>query len=126
MASAAASIFLKVFSLLEQAKIHNVNNRNGIKVKNFSKVGSLKLANFFHHIEKNKIPLKKSLYDVCLISDAMLAGRNDDWNIPTLEEGFARTMKYTVKFCMKHNMKMVFSWKRDKKIVPKGFSEELV
>ena len=30
----------------------------GIKVKNFSKVGSYQMANFFYHIEKNKISLK--------------------------------------------------------------------
>ena len=99
--------------------------KNGIKVKNFSKVGSLGLANFFHHIEKNKISLKKSLYDICLISDLMPAGKNEEYAIPSLEEGFAKTIKYTVKFCMKHNMKMIFSWKRPKKN-PKGYMEEQV
>lgn len=100
---------------------------NEIKVKNFSKVGSLRLANFFHHIEKNKISLKKSLYDICLISDPMPAGKNEEWDIPSLEEGFAKTIKYTIKFCMKHNMKMIFSWKRkNKKTTPKAFNDELV
>ena len=100
---------------------------NEIKVKNFSKVGSLRLANFFHHIEKNKISLKKSLYDICLISDPMIAGKNEEWDIPGLEEGFAKTIKYTIKFCMKHNMKMIFSWKiKNKKTTPKAFNNELV
>ena len=100
---------------------------NEIKVKNFSKVGSLRLANFFHHIEKNKISLKKSLYDICLISDPMHAGKNEEYGIPSLEEGFAKTMKYTIKFCMKHIMKMIFSWKiKNKKTTPKAFNEELV
>ena len=101
--------------------------KNGIKVKNFSKVGSLQMANFFYHIEKNKISLKKSLYDICLISDTMPAGSNDEWDAPSLEEGFGKTMKYTIKFCMKHNMKMIFSWKRkNKKTTPKAFNDELV
>ena len=100
---------------------------NEIKVKNFYKVGSLRLANFFHHIEKNKISLKKSLYDICLISDPMPAGQNEELDIPSLEEGFAKTIKYTIKFCMKHNMKMIFSWKRkNKKTTPKAFNDELV
>ena len=99
---------------------------NGIKVKNFSKVGSLQMANFFHHIEKNKISLKKSLYDICLISDTMPAGSNDEWDVPSLEEGFGKTMKYTIKFCMKHNMKMIFTWRRVKETAPKAFNNELV
>ena len=99
--------------------------KNAIKVKNFSKVGSLALANFFHHIEKNKIPLKKSLYDICLISDFMHAGLNEAYGIPNLEEGFAKTIKYTVKFCMKHNMKMIFTWRRVKETAPKAFNNEL-
>ena len=99
--------------------------KNGLKVKNFSKVGSLALANFFHHIEKNKIPLKKSLYDICLISDFMHAGLSEAYSIPNLEEGFAKTIKYTIKFCMKHNMKMIFSWKRPKEN-PTGHIQEQV
>ena len=86
---------------------------NGIKVKNFSKVGSYQMANFFYHIEKNKIPLKKSLYDICLISNFMPAGSNDEWVVPSLEEGLAKTTKYTINFCMKHNMKMIFTWRRN-------------
>ena len=84
-----------------------------IKVKNFSKVGSLQMANFFYHIEKNKISLKKSLYDICLISNYMPAGSNDEWVVPSLEEGLAKTTKYTINFCMKHNLKMIFAWRRD-------------
>ena len=100
--------------------------KNGIKVKNFSKVGSYQIANFFYHVEKNKILLKKSLYDICLISNIMRAGSNEEYAIPSLEEGFAKTMKYTIKFCMKHNMKMIFSWRRDKKTSPEAFNKELV
>ena len=100
--------------------------KNGIKVKNFSKVGSYQMANFFYHIKRNKISLKKSLYDICLISDTKEAGKNEEYGIPSLEEGFAKTMKYTIKFCMKHNMKMIFSWRRDKKTSPEAFNRELV
>ena len=97
-----------------------------IKVKNFSKVGSLQMANFFYHIEKNKISLKKSLYDICLISNFMPAGSNDKWVVPSLEEGLAKTTKYTINFCMKHNLKMIFTWRRNKKTSPKAFDDEVV
>ena len=96
----------------------------GIKVKNFSKVGSLNLANFFYHFEKNKISLKKSLYDICLISDFMPPGRNEEYSMPSLEEGFAKTIKYTIKFCMKYNMKMIFAWKRAKEDSIKNYNDE--
>ena len=58
----------------------------------------------------------------------MPAGSNDymECDVPSLEEGFAKTMKYTIKFCMKHSMKMIFTWRRNKKTTPKAFNEELV
>ena len=57
----------------------------------------------------------------------MTAGKNEEWDIPSLEEGFAKTIKYTIKFCMKHNMKMIFCWKRkNEKTTPKAFNDELV
>ena len=41
---------------------------HGIEVKNFFKVGSLRLANFLRYINKNKIKIEKSTYDICLLS----------------------------------------------------------
>ena len=55
----------------------------------------------------------------------MPAGKNEEWDIPSLEEGFAKTIKYTIKFCMKHNMKMIFTWRRIKETAPKAFKNEL-
>ena len=43
--------------------------RYGIKVKNFYKAGSLRLANFFHTIKESKIEVQKPIYDICLIID---------------------------------------------------------
>jgi hypothetical protein len=39
-------------------------------------------------------------------------GYNDKWVVPSLEEGLAKTTKYTINFCMKHNLKMIFTWRR--------------
>ena len=84
------------------------------------------MANFFYHIKKNNILIQKSLYDICLISDTVSLGTDDAYALPNIEKGFANTMKYTINFCMKHNMKMIFSWKRDKKKNPKIFEKELI
>jgi len=100
--------------------------KKGIKVKNFYKVGSFQMANFFSHVEKNKISLKKSLYDICLISEPAIAGANENYAVPSLEENRSKYIKYTVKFCMKHNMKMIFIWRRDKQTSPEAFNNELV
>lgn len=99
--------------------------KNAIQVKNFYKVGSLRHANFFEHLNKNKIKLEKSLYDICLISDPMPIGTNDKFGLPNIEGGFALTIKYTIQFCIKHKMKMVFAWKRDKKQSPEAFRQEI-
>ena len=59
------------------------------------------MANFFYHMNKNKIPFEKNLYDIGLVSDPLAAGHDEQFNLNTLEEGFATTIKYTVKFCIK-------------------------
>ena len=96
----------------------------GIEVKNFFKIGSLRLANFMHYIKENKIEIKKSFYDICLISvpplhhDAIF-GEKD------IAKSYANTVKFTIKFCKQNNMKLIFAQKRDKKIIPDGNKAEL-
>ena len=98
--------------------------RYKIKIKNFFKIGSLRLANFFYYINKNKIKLKKNSYDICLISEPAI-GRDRYYGESNIEKGAADTVKFTIKFCMKHNMKLVFACKRDKKTNPKSFNIEM-
>jgi surface carbohydrate biosynthesis protein len=117
------NIYIPNFFCYGQHEIDQHKQEN-IQVKNFYKVGSLNMANFFHYISKNKITLKKNLYDIGLVSDPLAAGHDSQFNIPTLEKGFATTIKYTIKFCKKHNMKMIFAWKRDKKKEIQAFSNE--
>tara|TARA_Y100000590_G_C15523422_1_gene940267 strand:- start:38 stop:1036 length:999 start_codon:yes stop_codon:yes gene_type:complete len=91
--------------------------RYKIKVENFFKVGSLRLANFFHYIKKNKIKLQKYKYDICLISEANY-GRNKIYKKQSIEKGFSDIASFTIKFCKKHNMKLIFVCKRSKKDNP--------
>jgi len=90
-----------------------------IKVKNFFKIGSLRLANFLHHIKKNNIEPKKIIYDICLVSE------QKNFIEENIEKGFSYTAKFTIKFCMKHNMKLIWACKRDKKITPQKYNLEL-
>ena len=117
------NIYIPNFFCYGQHEIDQ-HKEDNIQVKNFYKVGSLNMANFFHYIGKNKITLKKNLYDIGLVSDPLAAGHDYQFNIPTLEKGFATTIKYTIKFCKKHNMKMIFVWKRDKKKEIEAFKDE--
>jgi surface carbohydrate biosynthesis protein len=95
-----------------------------IDVQNFFKVGSLRLANFLHHISKNKIQIKKFSHDICLISEPAIA-RDIIYGQKGIEESAARTVKFTIKFCIKHNMKLIFAMKRDQKSAPEANKKEL-
>ncbi len=96
-----------------------------IEVKNFFKAGSMNIGNFFHYIKKDKILLKKDLYDICLISDQIVLGTDKEFGLSTIEKGYAKTIKYTIEFCKRHKMKMIFAWKRSEKREPEEFKEEL-
>ena len=117
------NIYIPNFFCYGQHEIDQ-HKQEHIQVKNFYKVGSLNMANFFHHMSKNKIMLKKNIYDIGLVSDPLDSGHDNQFNIPTLEKGFATTIKYTIKFCKKYNMKMIFAWKREKKKEIQAFNDE--
>jgi len=118
------NIYIPNFFCFGQFEIDQ-HKKDKIEVKNFFKIGSLNAENFFQHAKKNKILLKKKLYDICLLSDPMTLGINNQFGIPTIEKGFADTIKYTIDFCKKHNIKMIFTWKRDKKKEPIHSKDEL-
>lgn len=99
--------------------------RHGIEVKNFFKVGSLRLANFFHYIKKNKTKINKFSYDICLLSEAV-ALQDVIFGQKNIANSVITVVKFTIKFCMKHNMKLVFATKRDKKYVPEASKNELI
>ena len=118
------NIYIPHFFCFGQFEIDQ-HKEDKIEVKNFFKAGSLNTANFFHYIKKDKILLKKDLYDICLISDPVSFGIDKQFGISTIEKGFAKTIKYTIDFCKKHNIKMIFTWKRDKKKDPISSKNEL-
>lgn len=103
---------------------YDVDNfrKHKMKVKKFIKVGSLRLANAIHYIKKNKVELNKSRYDVCFISDASpeeghfkeIKKRDGSSAEEDIAKGFAYTARYAIKFCMKHNKKLIFALKRKK------------
>ncbi len=93
-----------------------------LKIDKFYKFGSIRTANFFYHLNKNKIDLKKNLFDICLISEPGLK-KNLQFNINTVDVGFANVAKYAIKFSLENNLRFIFPSKR-----PKGtelFNQEI-
>ena len=104
-----------------------------VKVNNFYPIGNLRLANFFHHIKAENNSPEKYNSDICLISEdygipisksvikenLVVSKLNEDGHF---EEGLVKMQKYTIKFCLEHNMKLLIPLKRDKKYAP-GFRD---
>jgi len=99
----------------------------GIKVKNFFKVGSLRLANALLYIKNNKIKMNKFNNDICLIGEGVSGGNFrydalfDEEKIFGFEKGMVDMVRFTVKFCLKHNMKLVSPQKVNKTVNPKEY-----
>jgi hypothetical protein len=107
-----------------------------IMVKNIYPVGDLRWANFLHHIKSENNSDEKYNSDICLISEYIGSSylhatggfgqyTKKKLNDPNLFEnknitkGFAEIVKYTFKFCIRNNMKLIIPLKRDKKYTPK-------
>ncbi len=93
---------------------HEINQikKYKINIDQVYKVGSIRVANFFKHIELNKIKLQKEKYDVCLISEAA-PNINKKFEIKDLEEKFAKVAKFTIDYSKKYNLKFIFLQKRN-------------
>ena len=77
-----------------------------------TKVGSLRLSNFFNNIKKIKIKSNKYKYDICLISDAIIDGVNERHGIPDFSEDYAKSLKCILQIVKGHNLKLIFCLKR--------------
>jgi len=106
-------LFLPNFLCFGKFEI-NLYRKHGIKVKNFFIVGSLRLANFFYYLKKNKINLRKKKHDICLISESY-TGRNQLFAKKDFEEKAVLLTKFVIKFCKEYNKKLVFSLKYSNK-----------
>tara|TARA_B100000029_G_scaffold32317_1_gene30893 strand:- start:5152 stop:6366 length:1215 start_codon:yes stop_codon:yes gene_type:complete len=117
------NFYIPNFFCFGQLEIDDYRQRE-IKVKNFFKVGSLRLANGLNQIKKEKINTEKIDYDVCLLSEA---SRNYDkiFGETYTEKGAADLAKYTIKFCIKNEKKFIFAQKRDQVLAPEANKKEL-
>ena len=84
-----------------------------LNIKNFFKYGSIRTANFFCYVDKEKIDLKKNLYDVCLISE-LVDNFNEKFKKKRIEEGLGNLARYTIKFAIEKNLKFTFASKYTK------------
>ena len=89
---------------IDNAKKYNLN------IKNFFKVGSIRIANFFRYLEINKFKLNVEKYDICLISEPQ-PGLNARLRSQDIEESFILPVKFTIKYVKNHNLKFVFAQK---------------
>jgi surface carbohydrate biosynthesis protein len=91
--------------------------RTNQNVKNFHRVGSLKLANFEL---KKKIRKNFKEYDILLISDANCWDLIlNQLNYP-IEKGLIKLIKYTIKFSIKNNLRIKIAARNSKN----NFGEE--
>ena len=103
----------------EEEKLSKYYN---LKIKKFYKYGSIRVANYLHHINKKKINLRNDLFDICLISEPAI-GQNFKFQKQSIEDGFANLAKYTIKFSQENNLKFIFASKRMKGTI--NFEEEI-
>ena len=105
-----------------------------VTAKNIYPIGDLRWANFMHYIKNEKDFDEKYNCDICLLTEhtspglvhhaiagfdvatqKRLSNPKLNENI-TIEKGLAQHIKYTIKFCIKNNMKLLMPLKRDKKV----------
>ena len=81
-----------------------------LNIKKFFKYGSIRSANFFYYIKKEKLNLSKNFYDICLISE-LVFGYNKKFQKNRIEEGLGTIASYTIRFAIEKNLKFIFASK---------------
>ena len=120
-------------------------NRFNIPVKNFYPIGNLRLANYFHYMKTENDISEKYNCDICLIAEVyypvsskyelqaivgITCPKDSDLNSiakqnSDVEKGWVDFLKYSIKFCIKHNMKTIIPLKKDKKHAPRTANKEI-
>ena len=79
--------------------------------KKIKSIGSLRAVLAKDFLLKKNIPLKKE-FDICLFAETNLVINKDGYQkTKNPEEFIARVAEFTIKFCAKHNKKMIFTGK---------------
>ena len=104
-----------------------------IVVKNIYPVGNLRWSNFLHHIKSENGSHERFNSDICLISEYVVKNNafhaaaafgkdtqrkiNESMHVENtnIENGISTSVKYTIKFCIKNNMKLIIPLKRSYK-----------
>ena len=94
------------FGYIEEKLAKKLN----LNIKKFFKYGSIRSANFFYYLKKEKLRLSKNLYDICLISE-LVCGFNKKYQKKRIEEGVGIIARYTIKFAIERNLKFIFASK---------------
>ena len=103
-------LFIPNYLCLGQFDVNNYK-KHKIKIKNFFIVGGVRLANYL--LKKKKIKLKV-IYDICFLSDGYIIGQDNLLKKNGMEHGFAKSIKYFIRFCIKNKLKSIFVFKRFK------------
>jgi surface carbohydrate biosynthesis protein len=106
-----------------------------INTHNFFPTGDLRWANFLDYLKTSNDDNVRYKSDICLISEYASGDQgnkvhqNDTIDLlntyPDIEKGFGKIVKYTIKFCIKNSMKLIFACKRDKKKNLLAFNQEI-
>ncbi len=99
--------YLPNFFCLGQNDIDNYK-RYKVKVKNFYKLGSLRLINALK--SKKKIGIKQN-FDICFICNTTW-GREQISKIKSFESGYLSLLKYAIKISKENNIKIIFCLKQ--------------
>ena len=87
--------------------------KNNIYVKNFLKIGSLKLMHAMKYFKDKKEKIINDKYEICLLSDDA-----ENFNKIIKEKNFesehALTARYTIKYAKQNKKSFIFVWKRDR------------
>ena len=114
------NFYLDNFFCFGQYEIDHYNE-NTVKIKNAQPVGSLKLSNYFHYLNKNSLQLPEKKYDISVISEGYLAMDNE-YKVKELSKNLSKIMSYSIKFAKENKAKFNFIFKREK--IPGNFNYE--
>ena len=80
---------------------------NKLNIKNFYKIGSIKVVNFLEYVKSKKINLIDDKYDICLISEPAV-DFNKKFKTNFIEKGIVNIAELTIKYARENRLKFAF------------------
>lgn len=99
----------------------NHYKENNIRIKKAKAIGSLKLSNYFLHLNENNKNVPEKKFDIAVVSEGYLQ-MDKEYDVENLSKNWSKIISFSIQYARENNLSFNFIFKRER--IPGNFNYE--